>query len=148
MTDFMTVAQRSRAMSRVRSRDTEAELRLRSHLHGIGFRFRTNVRRLPGSPDIVLTRYKAAIFVHGCFWHGHPGCTKDRLPSTNTEFWQKKIAATKRRDEAKLAALQAAGWRSAVVWECVVNALEKSEQTAQQLAHWLRGDSPTAEIGR
>lgn len=90
---------------------------MRRTLFALGYRYRLHVRDLPGSPDIVFSRRRKAIFVHGCFWHGH-GCSRDRRPSTKTEYWIAKLAANKRRDAANLADLDALGWKTLVLWEC------------------------------
>ena len=146
MTDFMTPEQRSRAMSKVRRRDTGAEIRLRSLLHRQGFRFRKNVRQLPGSPDIVLPKFKAVIFVHGCFWHGHIGCVRSRLPTSRAEFWQSKREANLERDERKIADLLVLGWRAAVVWECALLNAETTSSVVAELAHWIRSQSLRLEV--
>jgi DNA mismatch endonuclease (patch repair protein) len=105
-------------MSRIRGKDTKPERVVRSLLHREGFRFRLHVRELPGRPDIVLPRHRAVVFVHGCFWHRHPGCPRAFTPSSNVEFWQKKLAANPPRDAANEKALRETGWRVVVVWEC------------------------------
>jgi DNA mismatch endonuclease (patch repair protein) len=105
-------------MSRIKGRDTGPELLLRSLLHRAGFRFRLHPKELPGKPDIVLPRYHAAIFVHGCFWHRHEGCRNATTPSTRTEFWQAKFHSNVNRDQRNIAALEAAGWTVFTVWEC------------------------------
>lgn len=111
---------RSRMMSRIRSSNTKPEVLLRRALHARGLRFRLNVRRLPGSPDIVLPRWRTAIFVHGCFWHRHPGCPKAATPSTNAEFWKEKFAANVQRDAITIQKLHELGWRTVIVWECAI----------------------------
>lgn len=119
MADRLTSEQRSRNMSRIRGKDTKPEMVIRRLLHGMGFRYRLHRRDLPGSPDIVLPKHMAAIFIHGCFWHGHQ-CHLFRWPATREEFWRAKIARNTERDTAALVALHAAGWRTLVVWECAV----------------------------
>ncbi|MFC1583866.1 very short patch repair endonuclease [Candidatus Neomarinimicrobiota bacterium] len=114
----MIPEQRSRAMAAVGSRDTKYEVLVRSALHRQGFRFRKNDRRYPGTPDIVLPKYQAAIQIHGCFWHGHGGCKRAALPKTRTAFWAAKIARNRERDGEKEAALLKAGFRVLTVWEC------------------------------
>lgn len=118
MTDTMTAEQRHRCMSQIRSRDTKPETLVRHYLYARGFRYRKNVRSLPGSPDIVLGRYRTAIFVDGCFWHGHEGCRYFRLPKTNTAFWQQKIERNRERDAADRLELRRLGWHVIRVWEC------------------------------
>ena len=118
MADVMTPEQRSRAMAQVRSKNTKPEMRVRSLLHRMGFRFRLHRRDLPGTPDIVLPKHRAAIFVHGCFWHVHSGCPRATTPSTRIAFWTEKLARNVDRDARKQRDLAAAGWRVLVVWEC------------------------------
>lgn len=106
-------------MSRIRGKNTSAELFVRSLLHRRGFRFRLHDRKLPGVPDIVLPKFRSAIFVHGCFWHGHK-CHLCKLPQTRREFWAKKIEGNRRRDRIVQARLIAANWRVIVIWECTL----------------------------
>lgn len=146
MTDFMSPQQRSRAMSKVRGRETQIERSVRALLHGRGFRFRKNVASLPGHPDIALPKYKAAIFVHGCFWHGHSGCSRGTIPATRTEFWQAKISRTLARDKEKSEALLENGWRVAVVWQCALSGREPMLAAVDTLADWIRSDRRWIEI--
>ncbi|MCZ8186205.1 MAG: very short patch repair endonuclease [Beijerinckiaceae bacterium] len=118
MNDIVDRETRSRMMAGIKGKNTGPELMLRRLLHQAGFRYRIHPKNLPGKPDIVLPRYRAAVFVHGCFWHRHPGCRYSTVPSSNTEFWNAKFAANVTRDAKKERALIAAGWRVAVVWEC------------------------------
>jgi len=106
-------------MSRIRGKNTKPELLVRSALHAMGFRFRLHVRRLPGSPDLVLRKYKVAIFVNGCFWHGH-GCRLSKFPVKRAGFWRKKISDTRSRDLRAIQHLQEQGWRVVVLWECAL----------------------------
>ena len=123
--DKFTVEKRSSIMSSVRSKNTKPEMYVRSMLHNNGLRFRLHRKNLPGSPDIVLSRLKTAIFVNGCFWHGHD-CPKGRRPASNLDFWNEKLDQTLKRDEANHAVLRDMGWRVIIIWECeVVNATEK-----------------------
>ena len=117
MTDVLNPKQRSYCMSRVRGKNTSIELAVRQALHGKGFRFRLHAVELPGKPDIVLPRYRIAVFVHGCFWHGH-GCGKSGLPKTHAKFWKQKIAQNKMRDAKNERALRALNWSVMNVWEC------------------------------
>jgi DNA mismatch endonuclease (patch repair protein) len=116
--DKISEAHRSWNMSRIRSRDTKPEIRVRAALHRAGFRFRLHRRDLPGRPDIVLPKYKTAIFVHGCFWHRHAGCKNATTPSTNREFWQRKFLQNQRRDLSNVEKLRELGWDVRVIWEC------------------------------
>ena len=113
----MTPAERSALMSRIRGTDTKPELFVRRTLHAIGYRFHTHVRDLPGCPDLVFSRRRAVIFVHGCFWHRH-GCRKTYVPKTRKTFWKEKFTGTVRRDRRNQSLITQAGWRVLVVWEC------------------------------
>jgi len=118
MPDVVSRETRSRMMSGIRGKNTQPELRVRQYLHARGFRFRLHDPRLPGRPDIVLPRYRTAVFVHGCFWHQHPGCRFASRPGTNAEFWRSKLAGNARRDAEVETLLQRQGWHVEVVWEC------------------------------
>ncbi|RWX52463.1 T/G mismatch-specific endonuclease [Candidatus Electrothrix marina] len=120
MTDHLTPEQRSWNMSRVRSRHTKPELVIRSLLHRAGFRFRIKNNKLPGSPDIVLPKYKTALFVHGCYWHRHEGCSKATMPKSNKEFWRKKFDGNVTRDRRVQEELKQLQWRVMVLWECEI----------------------------
>jgi len=109
---------RSYNMSCIKGKNTKPEEIVRKYLFSQGFRYRKNDKRLPGTPDIVLPKYKTVIFVNGCFWHGHEGCRYFVVPKTNTEFWVNKIETNKQRDSRKIKDLQALGWRVIIVWEC------------------------------
>lgn len=117
MVDNRTEASRSALMSRIGGKNTAPELVVRKLLHSLGFRFRLHARELPGKPDIVLPRFRTAVFVHGCFWHGH-GCKIGQLPKTRLDYWLPKIERNKARDTEKSAALEAQGWRVLEVWQC------------------------------
>jgi len=129
MVDVLTPEQRSFNMSRIRGRDTKPELVLRRGLHARGFRFRLHRGDLPGRPDLVFPARRAAIFVHGCFWHGHD-CSMCRLPATRAEFWRTKIEGNRARDEAAVAALTVEGWRVLIIWECALRGPARRETGA------------------
>ena len=118
MPDRMTPQQRHNCMSHIRNRNTKPEVLLRKELHQLGYRYRINVKRLPGTPDIVLSKYRTCIFVNGCFWHGHQGCNKFVMPKTNEEFWKDKIRNNHERDLKNAAMLDASDWKVITVWEC------------------------------
>lgn len=118
MTDMFDRATRSRIMAQVRSTDTSPELAIRKGLHAAGYRFRLHRKDLPGSPDVVLSRYRTAVFVNGCFWHGHDCKRGDRMPASNVDYWETKIERNRLRDKSSTSALRKLGWRVHVIWEC------------------------------
>ncbi|WP_256326113.1 very short patch repair endonuclease [Sphingomonas sp. NFR15] len=117
--------ERSRLMARVKGKDTKPELLVRRALHALGYRFRLHRRELPGRPDIVLPRYRTAIFIHGCFWHRHPECSKASMPKTRVDFWREKFETNIDRDGRNIAALRELGWQVLVVWECETKQIEE-----------------------
>ena len=118
MADKFTPEERSRIMSRVKGRDTKPEKIVRRLLHAMGHRFRLHRKDLPGKPDIALPKHRKVIFVHGCFWHGHSGCPRAARPTSNVEFWNRKIDSNMRRDITAQKELDALGWKHLVVWQC------------------------------
>ena len=116
--DKLTPQQRHNCMSHIRGKATKPELLVRSWLWHHGYRYRLNVKSVPGKPVIVLRRYRTAIFVNGCFWHGHDGCDKYTVPKSNTDFWVAKVQRNKERDQRNYEDLHNAGWLVIVVWEC------------------------------
>lgn len=118
MADVHTPETRSYNMSQVRSRNTKPELIVRKYLFSQGFRYRINVKRLPGTPDVVLTKYKTVIFINGCFWHGHDGCRYFVIPQTRTEWWINKINQNKQRDIKNSNILKQSDWHVITIWEC------------------------------
>ena len=118
MPDKLTPEQRHKCMASIRSRNTKPEVLVRKFLFAHGYRFRINVKRLPGTPDIVLPKYRTCIFVNGCFWHGHEDCKYFVLPKSNTEFWQAKIERNRRRDLDRRIRLRDMGWHVIQIWEC------------------------------
>ena len=134
-------------MARIRGRDTKPEVCLRRALHARGFRYRLGRRDLPGSPDIVLPRWRAVVFVHGCFWHAH-GCRLSVMPKDNAVFWRAKLKRNAERDGESVRRLRAAGWRVLTVWECSVRGRDAPglEVVADRCAEWLRAGGGEAEI--
>lgn len=147
MADIVPAEVRSRMMSGIRGTNTKPELLLRKGLHALGFRFRLHDRSLPGKPDIVLPRYRAVIFAHGCFWHGHD-CHLFKWPSTRPEFWQEKIDRNRAVDARSEAALEEAGWRQAIIWECALKGKTRLplEEVISTCANWLRSDRRHMEV--
>lgn len=123
--DRLTREHRSWNMSRIRGRDTKPELLVRSILHRLGFRFRLSPYKLPGTPDVVLVRHRAVVFVHGCFWHRHARCRFAYTPKSNRAFWTTKFERNVSRDSQAVAALRALGWRTVIVWECEIAEIGK-----------------------
>jgi DNA mismatch endonuclease, patch repair protein len=117
MADVVSVAVRSRMMAGIRGKNTKPEMTIRRGLHARGFRYLLHDKRLPGKPDLVFPKYRAVIFVHGCFWHGH-GCHLFKWPKTRKGFWRKKIERNREIDESAISALESIGWRCCVIWEC------------------------------
>lgn len=118
MTDNLNPSQRSKAMRAVKQKDSAPEMLVRSLCHQLGLRFRLHRRDLPGCPDLVFPKYKTCVFVHGCFWHQHPGCAKSSRPRTNIEFWDRKLDRNIVRDAEVRERLNELGWRVFTIWEC------------------------------
>lgn len=136
MSDKLTPQQRHYCMSRIRGKATKPELLVRHWLWIHGYRYRLNVKSVPGKPDIVLRKYRTAIFVNGCFWHGHEGCRLYSVPKSNTDFWMAKVQRNRERDQEEYKALHDAGWQIVVIWECQ---LKKTiiESTMHDVEHML-----------
>jgi len=138
MVDVHNPERRSANMRAIRQKDTSPELKIRRLLFARGFRFRLHVKSLPGSPDIVLPKYRVAVFVHGCFWHGH-GCHLFKVPTTRTEFWMTKIQGNRERDFRNQSQLLAAGWRVLTIWECSLKGKQKRspDEVVERAADWI-----------
>ena len=147
MADVVPPEVRSRMMSGIRGKNTKPELLIRKGLHGAGYRYRLHKKGLPGKPDIVLARYRAVIFVHGCFWHGH-GCHLFRWPSSRKEFWKQKIEGNKKKDTENRNALAGNGWRIMTIWECAIKGRNRLplDSVLTETSRWLQSDSPEGEI--
>ena len=140
---------RSYNMSKIKSKNTRPEILIRKYLFSKGFRFRINDRRYPGTPDIVLKKYNAVIFIHGCFWHGHIGCDKFKIPKTNTAFWVERIDKNRKRDAEVLNYLHATGWRICIIWECAIRGksqLMKLDKIINKISKWLNSKRIWIEI--
>ncbi|MGO7273038.1 very short patch repair endonuclease [Rhizobium ruizarguesonis] len=135
-------------MSGIRSKNTKPEMLIRKGLHAAGFRFRLHDRSLPGTPDMTFPKWKAVIFVHGCFWHGHH-CHLFKWPKTREEFWEQKISRNRQNDIKHTQELQVANWRIGVVWECALRGREKQplDMVVEQLGQWLVSGRPSITLG-
>lgn len=139
MADIKDEASRSRNMRAIRGTDTKPEILVRRGLHSQGFRFRLHRTDLPGRPDLVLPRYRAVVFVHGCFWHRHVGCRYASTPATRADFWALKFAANVERDRRVRSELLTEDWRVATIWECCLRAKSPRATAIGKLADWIRG---------
>lgn len=124
MADIVSSSKRAEMMSSVKQRHTKPEIAVRKILHSLGFRFRLHRKDLPGSPDIVLPKFRTVIFVHGCFWHQHKNCSKSRRPSSNQDYWNTKLDENISRDERKEKELSKLGWRIITIWQCEIRDLK------------------------
>jgi len=147
MTDIVDSQTRSRMMAGIRGKDTKPELVLRRSLHALGFRYRLHAKGIPGKPDLVLPKYKTVIFVHGCFWHRHPGCRYTSIPTTRPEFWASKFSANVARDSAVRSALLLAGWRVATIWECALRTEAGVAAVRDVVSGWLQGGGRELDMG-
>ena len=136
MADRISPEHRSWNMSRIKGKDTKIEVMVRQYLFHYGFRFRKNDKRYPGKPDVILPKYKTAIFVHGCFWHRHEGCKLATTPKTRTEFWMEKFAKNVANDKKHYEELQKMGWNVIVIWECELE--NDFEGTMQKIMHNIK----------
>ncbi len=143
MTDNRTVESRGVLMGRIGGKNTVPELTVRRLLHGLGYRFRLHRKALPGTPDIVFPGRRKAIFVHGCFWHGH-GCSIGRPPKSRLDYWLPKLEANKLRDQAKRAELAAIGWKTFIVWQCQIKQID---ELADVLVAFLAEENPDRHGG-
>lgn len=132
--DIWSKEKRSAVMARIRGKDTKPELIVRRYLYHRGYRYRKNFRGLPGTPDVVLRKYRVVIFVHGCFWHGHDADM--HIPASNRDYWEKKIARNKERDRRNKAALKRMGWNVMTIWECQLKPAVR-EQTLLEMEYWI-----------
>ena len=133
MADIISKEKRSLNMAAIKGKDTKPEMIVRKYLFSKGLRFRVHVKKLAGSPDIVLPKYKIVIFVNGCFWHGHDGCKYSNLPKSNEFFWEQKIRRNKARDIANKYVLQTEGWHVIRIWECEINKVKDREKILETL---------------
>ena len=147
MVDVVSKKVRSRMMSGIRAKDTNPEIIIRKGIHSRGFRYKLHDSNLPGKPDLVFQKYKAVIFVNGCFWHAH-GCHLFKWPKTRPDFWKEKINGNKSRDAINISKLNNSGWRTLVVWECALKGKFRldHEIVAGKVVEWLKSGSSHYEI--
>jgi DNA mismatch endonuclease (patch repair protein) len=147
MADVVSPEIRSRMMSGIRGKNTKPEMAIRRGLHQLGFRFRLHRNTLPGKPDLVFSRYEAALIVNGCFWHGHD-CSLFKWPSSRPDFWRGKIEENRKRDIRNHALLDALGWRQLIVWECALKGRNRLplDVVLTECASWLKGSARGGEI--
>ena len=143
MTDIFSKQKRSEIMSKITGKDTKPEILVRKFLFANGFRYRKNVKTLPGKPDIVLPKYKTVIFVHGCFWHGH-NCKAGKLPETRKEFWKEKINGNIKRDKRNKLELEKSGWKVITIWQCELKNNEIRTKTLEKLINTLHNKKYSA----
>jgi DNA mismatch endonuclease (patch repair protein) len=144
--DIVSPKKRSAMMSGIRATNTLPEMVVRSLLFNEGFRYRLHRRDLAGKPDIVLPKYHAVIFVHGCFWHLHQNCRLSKIPNSNVEFWRSKLTSNHERDQRNITRLRDAGWRVLTVWECATRNLTERQSLADELTCWVLGDQLLRQI--
>ncbi|MBV8325615.1 DNA mismatch endonuclease Vsr [Chryseobacterium sp.] len=137
MTDVHSKEVRSYNMSKIKGKDTKPEILVRKFLFAEGFRYRLHSKKLPGTPDIVLNKYKTVVFIHGCFWHGHDNCKYYVIPKTKTEWWLEKIEKNKTNDKANIMKLEEKGWKVIIVWECDLK-LKNRDNTLKKLIEELK----------
>jgi DNA mismatch endonuclease, patch repair protein len=150
MTDIVDASTRSMMMARVKSKDTRQEVEIRKRLFALGFRYRLHDKKLPGTPDIILSKHKAVIFIHGCFWHVHD-CHLFRWPASKKAFWKKKLSGNKKRDIENIENLKKLGWRVLIIWECTFRGagkkrVEEIDAIVKKTAKWLNFGKLNKEI--
>lgn len=146
MIDVVSPSKRSEMMAGIKGRNTKPEILVRRALFASGYRFRLHRKDLPGSPDIVLASRKLAIFVNGCFWHGHLQCRFAKLPATRSDFWRSKLERTKCRDQEAIEALRLLGWRVLIVWECFIRQQGDPRNLQGVLARWIGSEQALGQL--
>lgn len=148
MTDVVSAKTRSQMMAGIKNKNTRLEILVRKALFAQGYRFRLHRKDLPGSPDVVLPGRRLAVFVNGCFWHRHTGCSLARMPATRPEFWREKLERNKTRDLEAISALADLGWRVLVVWECFVRQQGSLQELGSAMTSWVESDRVLGELPR
>ncbi|RYE54223.1 MAG: DNA mismatch endonuclease Vsr [Sphingobacteriales bacterium] len=141
MADIFSKAKRSQIMAKIQGKDSKPEKIVRSYLFSKGFRFRKNVKSLPGKPDVVLPKYRTVVFIHGCFWHGHY-CKKSLTPKTNAEFWHDKISRNVSRDKRNILDLNNLGWNVELIWQCQLKNVKSKDETLMTLINNINKNLP------
>ncbi len=147
MTDIVNQETRSRMMAGIRGKDTKPETTLRKALHARGLRYRIHAGDVYGRPDLVFPKFRAVVFVHGCFWHRHVGCRYATTPATRADFWMKKFTENTQRDKEVRHHLASNGWRVATVWECALRKADLVPAAAETVIQWLNSEESLLEIG-
>lgn len=142
MADKFTKEKRSEIMSNIRGKATSIEVVVRKFIFAHGLRYRKNVKKLPGTPDIVLSKYQTVLFIHGCFWHGHSNCTKSKLPESRHDFWTNKIGRNKIRDRHNIKKLKLEGWNVIVIWQCQIKNKALQEKQLTQVIRKIKNSNP------
>lgn len=137
MADIYDRNKRSQIMSKISGKETKPEILIRKFLFSKGFRYRKNVQKIPGQPDVVLSKYKTVIFIHGCFWHGHKNCKAAKLPETRKEFWEEKIKSNIVRDKSNTNELKQLGWHVIIIWQCDISNKEKQTNRLELLRNQI-----------
>jgi DNA mismatch endonuclease (patch repair protein) len=143
MADIFPPEKRSEIMRKIKPRGSKQEIFIRKLVHSMGYRYRLHKKDLPGTPDLVFPKYKKVIFVHGCFWHGHEGCKRSALPTTNVEFWKKKISGNVKRDKSNYQRLEQLGWKYMTVWQCEIKESQK-EKLKRTISNFLEMNNTLA----
>jgi DNA mismatch endonuclease (patch repair protein) len=148
MADIVSPEKRSQMMSGIKGKNTRPEMVVRKGLHKLGFRYRIHVSKLPGKPDLVFTRHKAVLFIHGCFWHGHDNCRLFKWPASRTDFWKTKINRNHEIDQIAVNNLLNNGWRVGIIWECSMRGKSKRimDYIIRRTTSWLLSDKPYFQL--
>lgn len=137
MSDIFSQTKRSDIMSKIAGKNTKPEILVRKFLFSNGLRYRINVKKLPGKPDIALPKFKTVIFINGCFWHGH-SCKKGQLPTSNIDFWKEKISSNKIRDDRNVTLLAKLGWKVIIIWQCEISNIKSRKAKLEKVLDELR----------
>lgn len=137
MTDIFPPEKRSEIMRKIKPTGSKQEVFIRKLVHSMGYRYRLHKKDLPGNPDLVFTKYKKVIFVHGCFWHGHEGCKRSALPTANADFWKKKLTGNAERDKSNYKRLELLGWKYMIIWQCEIKESQR-KKISESISNFLK----------